>query len=434
MEHLMPIRLLLHPICAALLLAFTALTTVGCNPNYCADRENNDCRSPLLPEPECAASTDCMGKPDQGDKLVCDVDNSVCVQCTTSEASACSGKTPVCAGTACIACKEHSSCVSGACLPDGSCGTDENVAYVAPAALGTAASVSCTKAAPCSKVSEAIATGREFVKISGTIVENVTIDNKNVKFIAAPGAQLKPQVPGPVLEVKGSSQVEINDLEITGGIEDNGAGLLMSGNASSSVSLLRSKLTNNGGGGLLGRIGMLRVFQSRLIGNSGGGISINRSSFDISNNLIAMNGTSSSTLGGVDFGNISSMGNKFEFNTVASNTCSPGLIAGVNCSQVSFAISLANNIVYANNALVRDAVQISGTNCPPTFSNIGPTSMTGLGNINTDPLFVDVRKNDFHLQATSMAKDAADPKATQTTDIDNQPRDVRRDMGADEVM
>lgn len=70
-----------------------------------------------------------------------------------------------------------------------------------------------------------------------------------------------------------------------------------------------------------------------------------------------------------------------------------------------------------------------------TYSDIGPDTVTGMGNLNADPLFVNVPQGDFHLQAGSPAKDAADPTASLTTDIDGDPRPQggRPDMGADEI-
>jgi hypothetical protein len=52
-----------------------------------------------------------------------------------------------------------------------------------------------------------------------------------------------------------------------------------------------------------------------------------------------------------------------------------------------------------------------------------------------DPKFVNVGQSDYHIMATSPAKDAADPAATVKVDYDGDPRPAngRSDIGADEV-
>ena len=81
--------------------------------------------------------------------------------------------------------------------------------------------------------------------------------------------------------------------------------------------------------------------------------------------------------------------------------------------------------------------QVGGdTDCSWTYSDIGPAqTVAGTGNIDMDPRFVDAANN-FHLQASSPAKNAADPAATLARDLDGdaRPQGVGFDMGADEVL
>ena len=92
---------------------------------------------------------------------------------------------------------------------------------------------------------------------------------------------------------------------------------------------------------------------------------------------------------------------------------------------------LTNSIVYDNGT----GTQVEGANCSWTYSDIGPMSVPGAGNINAPPMFVDLMKGNFHLQAGSPAKDAADPEASLAVDIDGdmRPQGGGRDMGADEI-
>jgi len=64
-------------------------------------------------------------------------------------------------------------------------------------------------------------------------------------------------------------------------------------------------------------------------------------------------------------------------------------------------------------------------------------TLGGTGNINKDPLFVDITKGDYHLQPTSPCVNAGDAKyaaAADETDIDGEPRVIKNrvDIGADE--
>jgi hypothetical protein len=92
---------------------------------------------------------------------------------------------------------------------------------------------------------------------------------------------------------------------------------------------------------------------------------------------------------------------------------------------------LTNSIVYDNGT----GPQVEGANCSWTYSDIGPMGVSGTGNINAPPMFVNLMLGNFHLQSGSPAKDAADPAASLAVDIDGdtRPQGTGRDMGADEI-
>ncbi|HSK04591.1 MAG TPA: choice-of-anchor Q domain-containing protein, partial [Kofleriaceae bacterium] len=98
---------------------------------------------------------------------------------------------------------------------------------------------------------------------------------------------------------------------------------------------------------------------------------------------------------------------------------------------VAMPIVLTNSVVYDNGT----GTQVEGANCSWTYSDIGPTAVSGTGNINAPPMFVDSMQGNFHLQSSSPAKDAADPAASLAVDIDGdtRPQGDGRDMGADEI-
>ena len=422
-------------------LAIIALAWSGCSlldsiggrrlkPEYCADHPADpDCRKDF-PDADnsCHSNASCMAP-----TAICDLSGSkACVQCVASDqVSACTGASPVCGDNhVCRGCGSHADCpLSNACLPDGSCATVAQVAYVDPA---TGTGNACSLAAPCKKVSDALATARPYVKLKGTIDEAVTINNQNVTVLADPGAKLTRTNPGVILKVDGTSTVEIVDLAIADGLGGTGIGIsLLPGNMAS-LTLLRSTVSNNAGGGISASGGTLTVTQSTISGNTGGGISISGGQFDLTNNFIVSNGGPLAVFGGAKIDGIATGtgAHRLDFNTITANQTSGTLTAGVLCSAIAVPLTFASNIVFRNGS----GMQVEGSGCAWNYSDIGQV-ITGTADINADPLFVNVSQGDFHIQATSPAKDTADPGAMENVDFDGdaRPQGTHSDMGADEV-
>lgn len=433
---------------AALMIFSTAPILTACsNPNFCEDHVNDDCRE--REKGTCESSADCAGEVGE----VCDLDSAneqaTCVQCTADEASACGGNTPTCRGNTCNACAAHPDCDSKACLASGACVPKADLTYVLAGATATA----CTLESPCGKISDALKLGSRYVKLSGALFESVTVSGQTVTFLTDPGTKLS--APGgpsaPVLKVDNGSRVELLDLEITGGKTD---GIHLDG-ASTSLSLQGVTISKHAGAGIKSTAGELRIVRSSIAGNrdlgiaamdtaltlsrssillnEGGGISIDRGACELINNLIAQNGKPASLVGGITLNQTSATASKIEFNTITANSSSSGR-AGMSCGNIPAKLATANNIIYDNGS-----GEQAGGDCSWTYSNIGSgiaggQPASGQGNINESPAFKDVAQKDFRLQATSPARNQADPNATQDTDIEGDRRQDRRDMGADEVM
>ncbi|MEO7734842.1 MAG: right-handed parallel beta-helix repeat-containing protein [Kofleriaceae bacterium] len=426
----------------SLLVLLLAAASVACerdNSYYCPNAPHHNCFAvdampdafvpdapPDVPPP-CTGNQDCSG-----DTSVCDIGGTkMCVHCTATDHAACTGTTPTCLNdNVCRACSAHSQCDSKACLPDGSCGDDLSVAYVDPAGTGTV----CTSAMPCKKVSDALATNRPYVKFHDVSNEAVTIDNSRVvTFLADPGAKLTRTSNGLLLEVKGTSQVTIYDLEISGASGPNNPGISIPTGSNSTLALIRTVIRDNAGAGIsMSGGGTLILTQSTVTSNVGGGVAITAGQYQLTNNFITKNGGPASAFGGVLVLQVTTAGSHvFDFNTVARNAAGAGNTAGVTCALVSTPLTFTNSIVYDNGI----GTQADGNNCSWSFSNIGPTPLAGASNIASDPLFVAPAQDNFHIQPTSPARDAADPTATQAIDIDGdvRPQGIGRDMGADEA-
>jgi hypothetical protein len=162
--------------------------------------------------------------------------------------------------------------------------------------------------------------------------------------------------------------------------------------------------------------------------NFGGGISVQGPDFAITNSVFAQNGNINSLTGGATLG--PSTVQRFEFNTIADNTSSISTSGsrGVNCTGT---LPIANNI-FSNNRVA--------LNCTVTYSMFDPlTAVTGT-NIEGEPGFqsTDIAGYGspmfYRITGGSRAKNAADPAAMVTADIDGdlRPQNGQFDMGADE--
>lgn len=411
-------------------LVVLVLLGAGCarhvNPYYCSSGSDDNCPEDAGGPHRCTDSAQCLAP-----TSICKTPSNTCVQCTTTQAAACSGTSPVCgAGDSCRGCTSHAECAgSNTCLPDGSCAIAGDVAYIAPGPEGTD-NVVCSLATPCTKVANALATGRRYLKFQGTTDEAVTIKDRNVIMLADPGATLTRTSNGNILIVDGTSDVQIYGLAINGA-SGNGAGISLPNGGSQALTLTRVTMSlNNGtGGAITASGGTLKLQRCTIYGNGGGGLSLSATSFDLENNLIAKNGSASTLYGGVLINQLGSGAHTLEFNTIAQNVGNTGFTTGVTCQLIAQPISFGNNIVYGNSSS-----QVSGMNCAWTYSDIGPDTVSGIGNLNADPLYVDAAQGNLHLTSGSPAINQADPNAALAVDLDGnaRPQGGRRDIGADE--
>lgn len=437
----MSIRLPLSLITAALL-----SMAAGChsdNPYYCEDRAYHNCGNEPGTYP-CDSKEDCSG---QEGKLACTEPNpstgfGICVQCTPADATACSAAAPVC-GTdnTCRTCSKHSECASAACLPDGSCGNETDIAYVAAGSTGTA----CSKSSPCGSLGSAVAKSKTFIKVAGLVKEaQVTvIDGKAVTILAEEGAKIDRDNDGrAVVEVRGNADVKIFDLELTGasGGDGNGVDLLASG-GSPKLSLTRVKLTGNQGVGISAQGGSVTVSQSTISGNASGGISVSGvgTAFTITDNFITYNGRAlgaqASLVGGVSITS-NTAGSKFERNTVAFNESGGSTFrGGASCNAAL--VSAAGNLLFRNSepdgagGLKNDATTQGNLTGGCAFGNTfsAATDAANLGF--KSPLIAPL---DFHLTAASPTsiRDAGGMCSGTDVDGESRPQGAACDLGADE--
>ena len=409
------------PYLATCVLLLAAACTTP-NPNY---RRPVDASLPdgaVDAPPPCESSANCAAPAG-----VCDLSGGIgsgkCVQCTTANPAACTGNTPRCgADNVCRGCTAHNECASGVCLPSGACSAESSVnevAYVAPTGSGSA----CTKASPCASITTALGTRRPYIKVTGTIQENVEVNGDTTTILADPGAKLVPKNNGVLLEVRGASNLAIYDLEIGG---STGSGISMSDGNTATLSLHRVKIRKNNGPGINASSGTLNISQSILAENDGGGINMNSATtFDIRNNFIVRNGTDSSLVGGVNA--VPAAGSVFEFNTVVDNKASP-LNADTSGVQCLGSMAAPSNLVFRNIRGALTEPQTKGA-CDFTGSFRGEPP-AGAGFRKSDP-------NDYHLTVNTAAdiRDKISNCNGNVKDIDGDARPLNGgcDYGADEL-
>lgn len=377
----------------------------------CTDSEGCGGDSPICLDGLCVQ---CVGSEDcSGDTPIC-VD-SACVQCAA--AGDCGDAAPICEDNVCRRCRADAECASDVCdEEEGVCLDQDAVLYVA---RNGAANSMCTREALCSSFGRAldlVSGTRNVIKAApGTYTGSIEIDGITVTILAD-GATVQPAAENlTAVSVSGGADATIEGLTITGARGPAAPTGMTCNGASSVLRLRRSIVINNTGGG---------------------GISISGCEFSLVNNVIALNGAITSAFGGVSIAQVPIAGlHEFSFNTITGNGGATNAITGVECLGILTPLTFSNNIVF-DNQVSGTGTQVGGdSDCSWRYSDIGPQTVAGTGNINQDPQFVDVEERDVHLRPTSPARNAADPDATLARDLDgdNRPEGNRHDMGADEV-
>jgi hypothetical protein len=302
-------------------------------------------------------------------------------------------------------------------LPDGSCGTDANVAWVAPGGSDTG---TCTLAAPCLTITHALLQGKLVIKVAtGTITDAPSI-GQDVTILADAGAKLTSSG-NPAVTLTGAHTVAIHDLRITG----SSIGVYVGAADHPTLTLDHVVIDNNAGAGINMSAGTVTMSRCVVSVNSGGGAIIT-GTYNITNSIFVANGNGGSTTGGLTLTPMS--GSVFTFNTVADNIAGGApTVKGINCAIPS---TVVTNIIVANNPL---------SGCAPGYSlfdvgSPGGTNKTGAaGFLNTNPS--DPTAADYYrIGVASAAIDSGDPGSTLHMDIDDhmRPDGATFDIGASE--
>lgn len=355
---------------------------------------------------------------------------------------------------ACRACEGNDECTSGVC-DAGSCITEGEIIYVS---LSGTDNPDCSAATPCALLSQSIdeinATRRFIVIAAGTYTDTTDADfnNKNVTIIAT-GATLKRTGSGPVLNIRGSSIIQVLDgvVDAAGNGGDgistsSGTQLALDGTtvkgaaghgigAAGRLTVRDARIESNGSFGILSTFnGLFELTGSTLIRNGNGGLSLQAASAVIVNNNFVKNGAAGA-LPALQITALTSPNtSRIEFNTIAGNIADgTSLAAAASCASTT--IVLRNSILYFNNGLAQTV------GCTVRWSTVqGAVPDATNGVINDAPSFVNTGMDNFHLMPGSPVAGKADPGADLTGpaafDIDGETRPrgaTAADLGADEI-
>ena len=374
----------------------------------------------------------------------CDTSNALTLY--TCSQGACKAQTPKsCGAYKCkagkqqcpAACKSHADCVpdsacdrtqahtsgSGKCVPPGKIaavvgGSGSKAVSTMTAGIGKA-----NASAPYVVVLPASTT-------SGKYDENVPV-TKSVYLIGKNSPILRGKKDGPAITVTGGAHLHVQGLTITGATSGGtgsvppakqGDGLQCS---SSKLTVVESTISYNQDQGIEGVYCDVTVRRSHILNNTGGGLKLSDGTFVVVNNVIADNGSSSSSLGGVMLTPSGSV--TFYNNTIVNNSAKAAEYSGVSC--MAFKTPLVNTIVWSTTYAPGQKLYFG---CNFEYSDVHGGA-TGTGNINQDPL-LDSR---YEPKSTSPCIDAGTTVPTNVTVIDiigtARKKGGGVDMGAYEV-
>lgn len=228
---------------------------------------------------------------------------------------------------------------------------------------------------------------------------------------------------GDAVTVLGNSRVFIDGVDVV----YSNIGILCRGADSASLSVRRSRITNNADLGILVSGCTTSIDRVLLRNNRSGGLAIGgKTGYSITNSFIVQNGTSAQPAV-----NLASSGvGRFDFNTVADNTSS--FSTGIECRSQN--VTISNSIVIRN---TRDASTSQITNCLISNTVVGPGDPAP--GIQLEPSFVTVPGTDisYGLDAAPMRNAFCVNKAPCSLTEDYfgfpRPRGSSCDLGAHEV-
>jgi hypothetical protein len=417
---------------------------LGCDPaGGCRSRctLDQDCpaTSPVCDEDRtcstCVADPQCASRPDTP---FCD--GGACVACVTS--AQCDVSSPVCSGNTCRACIRDSECDSGACANDGTCVPEAAIIYMSNASVSED---TCTRTSPCSTL------GSASFKITPARNHIVLLDGGT--YVAAQLSFGNSDTPHTEVFVHGHGGT-LTGLNVATNIINTTKSLLLreltiANHDGSQAVILRSpsileSVSFVGAGALVVRtdvrardlrVSIPKAAEAILLATADAELTIERGQIvggevgiratvagakvHLENVLIAR--TRQRAL------ELSLATGELEFSTIAD--------AGAESSAAPCSVACNANLRVKSSIIWQEtcanAVRNAAGAC--TFQSSIVSNGPAPGITNADPQFVNRSGGDYHIKATSPAKDAVETGPALDFEGDARPRGARFDIGADEA-
>jgi hypothetical protein len=381
----------------------------------------------------CTANADCQGR---GATPLCDA--GACVQCVAS--TDCAASAPVCDAHACRGCKLDAECASGACGDDGTCVAEASIIYLSN---NNPVDNMCTKASPCASfgfgVTKLTATRNHFVLDNGSYQTSLSLGGTTTPptavFVHGHGSRLTSGT-NATFVISSTKKLTVREVTLSG--PTTGAAIIGGGNGLTleSVTLMAAKELSVVGpvtarnlriSSSLGTAAVIVNSNGELTVDggviSGGAVGINVAAAGAKVHLknLLIFGTAQRAL------ELSQGLGELEFSTIVD--------AGAQSTSAPCAVSCNANLHVTSSIILQEtcASAIRDAAGPCTFLSSIVSNGPAPGITNVDPQFVDRVGRDYHITATSPAKDAVGLGPATDFEGDARPRGTRFDIGADEA-
>ncbi len=368
----------------------------------------------------------------------CDATSGGCVECTSS--SECSGTTPICDNEVCRACRSDADCDTLACNNDGSCVPESAIVWVDP--VHGADNGACSRTTPClNLVGAVLAASAERPHIvytsAGTIGTFVRIGQSTVPvvYVHASGTTFSAANGTPTWIVYASAPVVIKNAVFTGNtypveafapvtldhvtFHDTKALVVGVTVDAHDITVLRS--TDGTAAVSVQGTGQLTLDRAFIEGAAPAISAASGARVKLSN-LMVIGGHQRPL-------DLTLASGELTFSTVVGGDATPTAPCALACTG---SLQVKNSIIWSPTCVdgtAHDAVSDSCLFLSSIVSNATPPP----GTTNTDPMFVNPAANDYHIQATSPARDQVDSGPSFDFEGDARPGGPKFDIGADEI-
>ena len=237
-----------------------------------------------------------------------------------------------------------------------------------------------------------------WLKLEAGNYTNVEITLTGIKQAKLAGdggtVELSATASEPVFKVTGDAKLTLQGVSVLGNNSSTAKDAINCNASNAQMTIVESSVTGAKLVGINAIVGCsLTLRRSTIDGNKGGGLNLQNGTFIITNTLIIGNGTkgaSGSALGGVNFGTGSSV--TFEHNTVLNNLAKNGKVGGIACDSLeTIAYSILDGNTFTGTGDQSSNCTLTQTNattgaCSITAQDRPATSATACLDQHTPPI------------------------------------------------